>query len=60
MIIGSHLLAGSHRIGTRSPRPRRPRLVAGDLAYDVLNRRMGRLSLFGTPSDYAALETILA
>jgi len=26
--------------------PRRPRLAAGDLAYHVLNRRVGRLSLF--------------
>lgn len=34
--------------------PRRPRLAAGDLAYHVLNRRVGRLPLFGTPADYAA------
>jgi hypothetical protein len=26
--------------------PRRPRLAAGDLAYDVLNRPVGRLPLF--------------
>jgi hypothetical protein len=26
--------------------PRRPRLVAGDLTYHVLNRRVGRLPLF--------------
>ncbi|GAB1723193.1 MAG: hypothetical protein NTNFB01_20890 [Nitrospira sp.] len=40
--------------------PRRPRLAAGDLAYHVLNRRVGRLALFDKPSDYAAFETILA
>ena len=39
---------------------RRPRLAAGDLAYHVLNRRVGRLSLFDQPADYAAFETILA
>ncbi len=40
--------------------PRRPRLAAGDLAYHVLNRRVGRLSLFDTSADYAAFEKILA
>jgi putative transposase len=40
--------------------PRRPRLAAGDLAYHVLNRRVGRLSLFDKPADYAAFEKILA
>ncbi len=40
--------------------PRRPRLAAGNLAYHVLNRRVGRLPLFETPTDYAAFETILA
>jgi putative transposase len=40
--------------------PRRPRLAAGDLAYHVLNRRVGRLPLFDTPADYAAFEKILA
>lgn len=40
--------------------PRRPRLAAGDLAYHVLNRRVGRLSLFEKPADYAAFEHILA
>ena len=39
---------------------RRPRLAAGDLAYHVLNRRVGRLSLFDQPADYAAFETTLA
>ena len=40
--------------------PRRPRLAAGDLAYHVLNRRVGRLLLFEKPADYAAFEKILA
>lgn len=39
--------------------PRRPRLAAGDLAYHVLNRRVGRLPLFDKPADYAAFEKIL-
>ena len=34
--------------------PRRPRLATGDLAYHVLNRRVGRLPLFDKPADYAA------
>ena len=40
--------------------PRRPRLAAGDLAYHVLNRRVGRLPLFDQPADYAAFEKVLA
>ncbi|MDH4082392.1 MAG: transposase [Nitrospira sp.] len=40
--------------------PRRPRLVAGALAYHVLNRRVGRLPLFEERADYAAFEQILA
>ncbi|MBA5871699.1 MAG: hypothetical protein GDA68_17145 [Nitrospira sp. CR2.1] len=40
--------------------PRRPRLAAGELAYHVLNRRVGRLPLFEKPADYAAFEKILA
>ena len=40
--------------------PRRPRLAAGDLAYHVLNRRVGRLTLFEKSADYSAFETILA
>lgn len=40
--------------------PRRPRLAAGDLAYHVLNRRVGRLPLFETPADYSSFEKILA
>jgi putative transposase len=39
--------------------PRRPRLATGGLAYHVLNRRVGRLSLFEKPADYFALEEIL-
>ena len=39
--------------------PRRPRLAARDLAYHVLNRRVGRLSLFEKPADYAAFEKLL-
>jgi len=31
--------------------PRRPRLAAGDLAYHVLNRRVGRLPLFEKPDE---------
>ncbi len=38
----------------------RPRLAAEDLAYHVLNRRVGRLALFEMPADYAAFEKILA
>jgi REP-associated tyrosine transposase len=40
--------------------PRRPRLAAGELAYHVLNRRVGRLALFEKPADYAAFESILS
>ncbi len=40
--------------------PRRPRLAAGDLAYHVLNRRVGRLPLFKRPGDYGAFEQVLA
>lgn len=40
--------------------PRRPRLAAGDFAYHVLNRRVGRLPLFEKPADYAAFEQVLA
>ncbi|MBI4000619.1 MAG: transposase, partial [Nitrospira defluvii] len=40
--------------------PRRPRLVAGNLAYHVLNRRVGRWPLFEKPADYAAFEQVLA
>ena len=40
--------------------PRRPRLAAGDLAYHVLNRRVGQLPLFDKPTDYTTFEKILA
>ena len=40
--------------------PRRPRLAAGELAYHILNRRIGRLPLFEKPADYMAFEKILA
>lgn len=40
--------------------PRRPRLAAGNLAYHVFNRRVGRFPLFEKPADYAAFEKILA
>ena len=40
--------------------PRRPRLAAGDLAYHVLNRRVGRLPLFDKSADYAVFEKVLA
>ena len=40
--------------------PRRARLATGGLAYHVLNRRMGRLSLFNKRADYAGFENILA
>lgn len=40
--------------------PRRVRLAAGNLAYHVLNRRVGRLPLFETHTDYATFEKILA
>jgi len=36
--------------------PQRPRLSTGGLAYHVLNRRVGRLPLFETPTDYTALK----
>ena len=34
-------------------------LAAGDLAYHVLNRRVGRLPLFEKSADYAAFEKVL-
>jgi len=40
--------------------PRRSRLAAGNLAYHVLNRLVGRLPLFERPADYIAFEKILA
>jgi len=40
--------------------PRRPRRSTGEIAYHVLNRRVGRLELFEKPADYSAFEKILA
>lgn len=40
--------------------PRQIRLAARNLAYHVLNRRVGRLPLFETSTDYATFEKILA
>ena len=40
--------------------PRCPRVATGDLAYHVLNRRVGRLPLFEKSADYVAFEKILA
>jgi putative transposase len=39
--------------------PRRPRIATGGLVYHVLNRRVGRLSLFQKPADYIGFEKIL-
>ena len=39
--------------------PRRPRFATGGLAYHVLNRRIGRLTLFEKPGDYLSFEKIL-
>jgi putative transposase len=36
--------------------PGRPPLATGGLAYQLLNRRVGRLPLFKKPQDYAAFE----
>lgn len=40
--------------------PRRARVVAGDVVYHVLNRAVGRMTLFRHDSDYAAFERVLA
>ena len=39
--------------------PRRPRSATGGIVYHVLNRRAGRLALFGKEADYAAFEKVL-
>jgi putative transposase len=39
---------------------RPPRNTVEGMAYHVLNRRVMRLELFGTPQDYEAFERILA
>jgi hypothetical protein len=36
-----------------------PRLSTGQIAYHVLNRRVGRLELFDKPADYSSFEEIL-
>lgn len=43
---GSGLLTRLLDVHRRFSMPRRPRLVAGDLAYYFLNRRFGRRQLF--------------
>ncbi|HEV7301790.1 MAG TPA: transposase [Tepidisphaeraceae bacterium] len=40
--------------------PRRPRIATGGLAYHVLNRAVGRMTLFESDGDYAAFERCLA
>ena len=39
--------------------PRRPRMAMGGLAYHVLNRAVGRGSLFDKAADYEAFEQVL-
>ena len=39
--------------------PRRPRVAVAGLCYHVLNRGVGRMTLFDKPGDYAAFETAL-
>jgi len=39
--------------------PRRPRRATGGLVYHVLNRAIGRTTLFETPRDYLAFERII-
>ena len=39
--------------------PRRPRMAMGGLAYHVLNRAVGRATLFEKPADYVAFERVL-
>ena len=40
--------------------PRRPRVGPGGLAYHVMNRAPGRVTLFRDEGDYAAFERVLA
>ncbi len=40
--------------------PRRPRVAMGGLAYHVINRGVGRMTLFEDDADYAAFERVLA
>jgi putative transposase len=39
--------------------PRRPRVATGGLVYHVLNRRVGRLTLFDGEEDYRVFEHVL-
>jgi putative transposase len=39
--------------------PRRLRQADGGLVYHVLNRGVGRMTLFDKPADYTALEKII-
>ncbi len=39
--------------------PRRLRQAAGGIVYHVLNRGVGRMTLFNEPADYAAFERVL-
>src|SRR4051812_48656751 len=40
--------------------PRRPRAATGGIVYHVLNRAVGRMTLFENDGDYAAFERTLA
>ena len=39
-----------------APVPRKPRNTPGGLVYHVLNRSVGRMTLFRNPGDYDAFE----
>ena len=41
------------------PMPRRPRVATGGYVYHVLNRAVGRATIFETVGDYAAFEQVL-
>ncbi len=47
------------RVWQLSGMPRRPRLAMGGLAYQVLNRAVGRGTLFEKAADYEAFERVL-
>jgi len=40
--------------------PRRPRMATGGIVYHVLNRAVGRMTLFERDGDYAAFERVIA
>src|SRR5688572_18775236 len=40
--------------------PRKPRVCPGGMVFHVMNRSVGRVTLFKTDADYAAFEAILA